>query len=141
MHFDFHWQIYLLNYLFGNFWYFFMHKFNWFPQSKILCFWMFILFIYSACVSVTYFHVCSCIQLYFVYVCCVSVPDFFVPMLVCICVRLSVFVFTILCKSLYQLSNELEYYNSLKLVSNFLEKEESVPPDSFSRESKPYCKT
>ena len=48
------WFIYSLNYLFLNIWYFFIHKFNWFPQSKILCFWMFILFIYSA-------HACLCV--------------------------------------------------------------------------------
>ena len=29
--------IYSLNYLFLNFWYFFIHEFNWFPQSKISC--------------------------------------------------------------------------------------------------------
>ena len=53
--------IYSLNYLFLNLWYFFIHKFNWFPQSKILCVFesSFCSFGVRArlCVSVTYLHV------------------------------------------------------------------------------------
>ena len=79
MHLDFHWQIYLfvyificlfiysLNYLFLNFWYFFIHKFNWFPQIKIVCVFecSFCSFTVRAClwVSVSYFHVCLHIPL------------------------------------------------------------------------------
>ena len=40
-----------------------------------------------------------------------------------------------------QIAKLLGHYNGFKQFSNFLVKGESVPPDTFSRESKPYCKT
>ena len=108
---DFHWQIYLfiysLDYLFLNFWYFSIHKFNWFPQSKILCVFecSFCSFTVRAClcVSVTYLHVCLHIQLYLICPCCLFVQDLYMfePMLVYICVHLCVFVFRISCECLY----------------------------------------
>ena len=54
------------------------------------------------CVSVTYLHVCLNIPLYFVCPCCLFVQNLYrvVPMLVCICVPLCVFVFTIPCECL-----------------------------------------
>ena len=92
--------------LFLNFWYFFIHKLNRFPQSKIICvFWCsFCSFTVHAClcVSVTYLHVCLHIQLYLVCPCWLFVQDLYMllPMLVCICLHLCVFVFTIPCECL-----------------------------------------
>ena len=99
--------IYSLDYLFLNFWYFSIHKFNWFPQSKILCVFecSFCSFTVRAClcVSVTYLHVCLHIQLYLICPCCLFVQDLYMfePMLVYICVHLCVFVFRISCECLY----------------------------------------
>ena len=110
----FYWQydlfIHSLNDLFLNFWYFFTHKFNWFCQSKILCvFECSFLFIYSACVSVTYLHFCFHIALYFVCPCCL-----FCLRLVYVCAYVGLYMCTSVCfciykimwMSLYKLSND-----------------------------------
>ena len=89
--------IYSLNDLFLNFWYFFIHKFNCFPQSKILCVFecSFCSFTVHVClyVSVTYLYVCLHIPLYFLCACCLFVQH----LLVCLCVRLCGFVLAISC--------------------------------------------
>ena len=81
----------------------FIHKFNWFSQSKILCdfeclFCSFAVHV-CLCMSVTYLHVCLYTPLYFVCACCLFVQDLymFLCKLVCICVHVCVFLFTILC--------------------------------------------
>ena len=79
--------IYSLNYLFLNFWYFFIHKFNWFPQSKFFCvfecqFFSFTLHV-CLCVPVTYLHVCFCIALY---------ADFLFKTYICLYLCWSVYV-------------------------------------------------
>ena len=91
MHLDFHCQIYLfiysLNHLFLNFWYFFIHIFNWLPQSKIL-------FIYSACVSDLF----ACLFA-FSTVLCLS----FCPRLVYVCTYVGLYMCMSVCFCIYNI--------------------------------------
>ena len=121
--------IYSLNYFFLNFWYFFIHKLSWFPKVKLCVFeCSFCSFTVRAClcVFVTYLHVCLHIPLCFVCSCCLFVQDWcmFVPMLVCTCVRLCVFVFVVSCECLCikcQTTRALQQFQTIFKI--FLSKE------------------
>ena len=68
----------------------------------------------------------------------------------CICLYLSWSVYVCVCVFLYfqyrvnmslQIAKRLGHYSSFKHSLNILLKEESVPPDAFFMESKPFFKT
>ena len=95
-----------------NFLYFFIHKFNCFSESKILCVFEYSFCSFTVqvclCVSMTYLHICLHIPLYFVCSCCLFAQDLymFIPMLIHICVHLCFSTDDIVWMCLYKLSND-----------------------------------
>ena len=108
-----------------------------------VCMYVSIYIYMCVCVQIDrYRYACMCIPLYFVHVCFIFVKT-------CICFYLSWSIYVYVCMFLY-----LQYrvnvftncqtirdYNSFKQFSSFLVKEESVSPNAFSSEFKPFCKT
>ena len=135
---DFSWDrgfIYSLNYLLLSFWYYFIHKFNWFSQNKIFCVFE-CLFCLSAvlayvCVCVC---VCMCLCLWRIYMSvCVFQLYFFVhgiflfktPICLYLGWSLYMWVCVFLCLKHFvnvslQIVKRLGHYSSFKQFSNFL---------------------
>ena len=145
MHFHFHWQIYLfiylLDYLFLNFWHFLYTNSIGFPKVKFCV----ILNVYF--VHLQFMSVCVCLWLTCMFVCtphCTLFVHAVFLFKTCICFYASWSVYVFMCVFFYlqycvnvsvKIIKQLEHYNNFKQLSNFLVKGESVPPDAFSRES------
>lgn len=152
---DFSWDrgfIYSLNYLLLSFWYYFIHKFNWFSQNKIFCVFE-CLFCLSAVlayvcvclcvhvsVSVTYLYVCLCIPtvLFCAWYLFVQDSYMFVPRLVFIYVSMCVFVFKTFCECVFTNCQTIRALQQFQAVFKFSLKGENVPPDAFFKESEPF---
>lgn len=141
---DFSWDrgfIYSLNYLLLSFWYYFIHKFNWFSQNKnFVCFWVFVLFICSPCIFMTYLYVCLCIPTVLFCACYRFVQGsyMFVPRLVFIYVSMCVFVFKTSCECVFTNCQTIRALQQFQAVFKFSLKGENVPPDAFFKESEPF---
>ena len=103
MYLNFHCQIYLLIYslscLLLNFWYFFIHKFSWFPQSKILCVFECSFCSFTVCVCLCAWDLFACLFAYSTKL-CLCVLSFFSGTCIC-CIYVGLYMCASVCFCIY----------------------------------------